>query len=60
MSFDLTYEIRDTNRLHVEATTTIVAYNLDTSRTRRLSDLERDFLARYTVPWPQGPLRRRQ
>lgn len=47
-TFDLAYEIRDTDRLYIEATTTIVAYNLDAGRPRRLSDLERAFLARYT------------
>ncbi|MGW7007555.1 acyl-CoA thioesterase [Streptomyces sp. NPDC054933] len=49
-TFELAYEIRDTDQLYAEATITIVAYNLTTGRPRRLSDLERDFLGRYTKP----------
>ncbi|WP_241561076.1 acyl-CoA thioesterase [Streptomyces orinoci] len=47
-SFELGYEIRDADQLYAEATTTIVAYNLNTGRPRRLSDDERAFLSRYT------------
>ncbi|MCZ1006791.1 acyl-CoA thioesterase [Streptomyces lydicus] len=46
-TFELAYEIRDSERLYVEATTKIVAYNLDSSSPRRLSDVERAFVARY-------------
>ncbi|MBC2878108.1 MULTISPECIES: acyl-CoA thioesterase [Streptomyces] len=49
-TFDLAYEIRDDDRLYAEATTTIVAYNLNTGRPRRLSEDEQDFLARYSRP----------
>ncbi|MFF4534293.1 acyl-CoA thioesterase [Streptomyces sp. NPDC001407] len=49
-TFELAYEIRDANRLYAEATTTIVAYNLNTDRPRRLSDAERAFVSRYTQP----------
>ncbi|AXG80826.1 acyl-CoA thioesterase [Streptomyces paludis] len=49
-SFELAYEISDNNLLYAEATTTIVAYNLDIGRPRRLSGPERDFLARYNKP----------
>ncbi|KPC62614.1 acyl-CoA thioesterase [Streptomyces chattanoogensis] len=49
-TFELAYEIRDADQLYAEATTTIVAYNLDAARPRRLSDPERAFLARHTQP----------
>ncbi|MEU2874055.1 thioesterase family protein [Streptomyces olivoreticuli] len=49
-TFELAYEIRDTDRLYAEATTTIVAYNLKNERPRRLSDVERAFVARYIQP----------
>ncbi|MDF3291911.1 acyl-CoA thioesterase [Streptomyces silvisoli] len=49
-TFELAYEIHDANHLYVEATTTIVAYNLNTGRPRRLTEPERAFLARYSEP----------
>ncbi|MER6567039.1 thioesterase family protein [Streptomyces sp. NPDC001093] len=45
---ELGYEIRDDNQLYAEATTTMAAYNLDSGRPRRLSETEKEFLARYT------------
>ncbi|MCD9193358.1 acyl-CoA thioesterase [Streptomyces albireticuli] len=51
-SFELAYEIRDADRLYAEATTKIVAYNLNANRPRRLSDRERDFVAHYTQSQP--------
>ncbi|MBM7167103.1 acyl-CoA thioesterase [Streptomyces sp. G44] len=48
VSFDLAYEVRDADHVYAEGTTTIVAYNLDTGRPRRLSDVELAFLDRYT------------
>ncbi|MEV0259505.1 thioesterase family protein [Streptomyces sp. NPDC050732] len=48
VSFDLSYEICDGDRLYAKGTTTIVAYNLDTGRPRRLTDRELAFLERYT------------
>ncbi|MGW3009664.1 acyl-CoA thioesterase [Streptomyces sp. NPDC001219] len=47
-TFELAYAIRDAEQLYVEATTKIVAYNLDSGSPRRLSDAERAFVARYT------------
>ncbi|MFE3881892.1 acyl-CoA thioesterase [Streptomyces lydicus] len=47
-TFELAYEIRDSEQLYVEATTKIVAYNLETGSPRRLSETERAFVARYT------------
>ncbi|MFG3282050.1 acyl-CoA thioesterase [Streptomyces sp. NPDC048111] len=47
VSFELAYEIRDTDQLYAEGTTTIAAYDLVTSRPRRLSDAERAFLSRH-------------
>ncbi|MER5780259.1 thioesterase family protein [Streptomyces mobaraensis] len=49
-TFELAYEIRDADRLYAEATTTIVAYNLEVERPRRLSDAERTFVARHVQP----------
>lgn len=46
-TFELAYEIRDAEQLYVEATTMIVAYSLESSSPRRLSDAERAFVARY-------------
>ncbi|MFD6437224.1 acyl-CoA thioesterase [Streptomyces venezuelae] len=45
--FDLSYEIRDGDVLYARGTTTIVAYNLDTGRPRRLTGDELAFLDRY-------------
>ncbi|MEU8787600.1 thioesterase family protein [Streptomyces sp. NPDC048637] len=47
-TFELAYAIQHGERLYVEATTKIVAYNLDSGSPRRLSDAERAFVARYT------------
>jgi len=47
-TFELAYEIRGAEQMYVEATTKIVAYNLDTGAPRRLSETERAFVARYT------------
>ncbi|ATL32260.1 acyl-CoA thioesterase [Streptomyces formicae] len=48
VSFELTYEIRDADQLYADGATTIVAYNLDTGRPRRLTDTELAFLDRCT------------
>ncbi|MEU6341865.1 thioesterase family protein [Streptomyces sp. NPDC046977] len=45
---ELGCEIRDADQLYVEVTTTMAAYNLDTGSLRRLSEIERQFIARYT------------
>ncbi|MVO90234.1 acyl-CoA thioesterase [Streptomyces sp. p1417] len=50
VQFDLAYEIRDAQHVYAEGTTTIVAYNLDTRRPRRLTGTELTFLDRYTTP----------
>lgn len=47
-TFELAYAIRDVEQLYVEASTKIVAYNLDTGSPRRLSETERAFISRYT------------
>ncbi|MER5971658.1 thioesterase family protein [Streptomyces sp. NPDC002055] len=47
-TFELAYAISDAEQLYVEATTKIVAYDLDTRAPRRLSETERAFVARYT------------
>lgn len=48
VSFELAYEIRDAGQLYAEGTTTIAAYDLDTGRPRRLTEGEREFIARYS------------
>ncbi|WP_431952284.1 acyl-CoA thioesterase [Actinacidiphila sp. bgisy167] len=45
---ELGYEIRDADQLYAEVTTTMAAYNLDTGTPRRLSEVEKKFIARYT------------
>jgi acyl-CoA thioester hydrolase len=45
---ELGYEIRDPGQVYAEATTAMAAYNLDTGGPRRLSEAEKEFLARYT------------
>ncbi|MFI9645540.1 acyl-CoA thioesterase [Streptomyces sp. NPDC052040] len=47
-TLELGYAIRDAERTYAEATITLAAYNLDSGRPRRLSDGEKEFLARYT------------
>jgi acyl-CoA thioester hydrolase len=49
-SFMLSYEIRDDEHLYAKASTVMVAYDLDKSRTRRLEARERSFLAEYQPP----------
>lgn len=44
---DLGYAIRDSERTYAEAVTKMAAYNLETGRPRRISDVEMEFLARY-------------
>ncbi|MFG2716930.1 acyl-CoA thioesterase [Streptomyces sp. NPDC048416] len=47
VSFELAYEIRDADQMYAEGATTIAAYDLVTSRPRRLSAVERAFLSHY-------------
>jgi acyl-CoA thioester hydrolase len=46
-SFSLAYEVRDDEHLYVKATSVIVAYDLENTRARRLSDEELTFLKTY-------------
>jgi acyl-CoA thioester hydrolase len=46
-SFRLSYEIRDDANLYAQASTVMVAYDMKEGRSRRLSELERSFLAEY-------------
>ncbi|MGH4028745.1 acyl-CoA thioesterase [Actinomycetota bacterium Odt1-20B] len=46
-TFELAYEIRDADREYATGATTMVAYNLDSGRPRRLSDAEHSLLAGY-------------
>nr|WP_308801735.1 thioesterase family protein [Streptomyces polyasparticus] len=48
-TFELTYEICDADRKYAEASTSIVAYNLESERPRRLSVAERTFLSRFAA-----------
>ncbi|MEU1149358.1 acyl-CoA thioesterase [Streptomyces sp. NPDC005863] len=48
VSFELAYEIRDVDQLYAEGTTTLAAYDLDNGRPRRLSEAEKEFIARYS------------
>lgn len=48
VSFELAYEIRDVDQLYAKGTTVIAAYDLDSGRPRRLTDGEREFIARYS------------
>jgi len=46
-SFTLAYEVRDDDRVYVTARSVIVAYDVEKSRPRRLTDAELAFLQRY-------------
>jgi acyl-CoA thioester hydrolase len=46
-SFAIEYEVRDDEHLYVTATSVIVAYDLESSRARRLTDEETAFLKAY-------------
>ncbi|MDN3357465.1 thioesterase family protein [Actinomadura sp. DC4] len=46
-SFGLAYEIRDDRHVYVQATSVMVAYDLEKTRARRLTQRERAFLDQY-------------
>lgn len=46
-SFTLSYEVRDDARVYVEATSAIVAFDVEGERIRRFSPVEQDFIRRY-------------
>ena len=46
---ELGYTIRDPENTYAEAVTKMAAYNLDTGRPRRISEVELKFLTRYTA-----------
>ena len=46
-SFTVAYEVRDDEALYATAASVLVPFNLATGSLRRLSELERDYLAEY-------------
>ena len=48
-SFALAYEVRDDEHVYVNATSVIVAYDIENARARRLAPDELAFLERYAV-----------
>ncbi|WP_433335245.1 acyl-CoA thioesterase [Spirillospora sp. CA-294931] len=49
-SFKLAYEVRDDDHVYAEATSTLVAFNVETGRLRRFTPAELELIGRYTEP----------
>jgi acyl-CoA thioester hydrolase len=48
-SFTLAYEVRDDDAVYAQASSVLVAYDIEQGRARRLADRERTFLEEYAV-----------
>jgi len=49
-SFKLAYEVRDDDHVYAEATSTLVAFDVEANRLRRFTPKEREFIGRYLAP----------
>jgi acyl-CoA thioester hydrolase len=49
-SLKLAYEVRDDENVYAEATSTLVAFDVESNRLRRWTPQEREFIGRYVVP----------
>src|SRR5690606_40161919 len=49
-SFKLAYEVRDDDNVYAEATSTLVAFDVEANRLRRFTPKEREFIGRYLAP----------
>ncbi|MCW2937820.1 MAG: thioesterase superfamily protein [Actinomycetia bacterium] len=49
-SFKLAYEVRDDEHVYVQATSTLVAFDVQAERLRRFTTEERTFVQRYLQP----------